>query len=89
MKIKISIAVLLLAISPASGVFAQISNKSAASTNSSKDSEATAEKQTRQQQTSEVSREQRQQAYAKLLEGQRYVWIVNRLRSQPTAAAAA
>ncbi|MDQ3180686.1 MAG: tetratricopeptide repeat protein [Acidobacteriota bacterium] len=34
------------------------------------------------QQTTEVSRERREQAYAKLLEGQRYIWNMSRLSSQ-------
>lgn len=33
-------------------------------------------------QTTEVSRERRAQAYAKLLEGQRYIWFINHNRSQ-------
>ncbi len=33
-------------------------------------------------QTGEVSRERREQAYAKLLEAQRYLWGLNRMRSQ-------
>ena len=41
-----------------------------------------------EQQNSEVSRERREQAYSKLLEGQRYVWAMARLRRlrQQTAA---
>jgi tetratricopeptide (TPR) repeat protein len=35
-----------------------------------------------QKQTSDVSRERREQAYAKLLEGQRYLWSRQRARSQ-------
>lgn len=36
------------------------------------------------QQVPEVSRERRSQAYAKMLEAQRYIWTVNRLRQQGT-----
>lgn len=36
-----------------------------------------------------ISRERREQAYGKLLEGQRYVWSFNRTRSQTAAAAGA
>ncbi len=39
-----------------------------------------------EQQNSEVSRERREQAYAKLLEGQRYIWNISHPRS-PTAEA--
>lgn len=42
-----------------------------------------------QQQNTDVSRERRAQAYSKLLEGQRYIWIMGRLRSQAAAANAA
>lgn len=38
-------------------------------------------------QTAEIPREQREQAYAKLLEGQRYVWSMSRIRSQAGTAA--
>lgn len=38
-------------------------------------------------QITEVPREQREQAYAKLLEGQRYVWSMSRIRSQAGTAA--
>lgn len=37
----------------------------------------------------EISRERREQAYAKLLEAQRYMWGMSRTRSQPAIAAAA
>lgn len=37
-------------------------------------------------QATEISREQREQAYVKLLEGQRYIWNMSRLRSQAGAA---
>lgn len=37
----------------------------------------------------EVSRERREQSYAKLLEAQRYMWGMSRTRSQPTITAAA
>ena len=40
-----------------------------------------------QKQTSDVSRERREQAYAKLLEGQRYLWSRQRARSQSTGRA--
>lgn len=39
-------------------------------------------------QTNEVSRERREQAYAKLLEGQRYIWKLSNARSQSGIAAA-
>lgn len=40
-------------------------------------------------QTSEVSRERRAQAYVKLLEGQRYIWLITsrRIRTEPAMAA--
>ena len=41
-----------------------------------------------QNQTSDVSRERREQAYAKLLEGQRYLWSRQRARSQSSVRAA-
>ena len=41
-----------------------------------------------QKQTSDVSREHREQAYAKLLEGQRYLWSRQRARSQATVRTA-
>ncbi len=41
------------------------------------------------QQTTEITREKREQAYAKLLEGQRYIWNMSRLRSQAGAATGA
>ena len=37
-------------------------------------------------QTGEVSRERREQAYAKLLEGQRYVWSLSRQRGQSSSS---
>ena len=37
-------------------------------------------------QTTEISRERREQAYVKLLEGQRYIWNMSRLRSQASVA---
>ncbi len=40
-----------------------------------------------EQQTDEVSRERREQALVKLMEGQRYVWGISRLRSQAMIAA--
>jgi tetratricopeptide (TPR) repeat protein len=40
-----------------------------------------------EQQTDEVSREKREQALVKLMEGQRYVWGISRLRSQSMIAA--
>lgn len=39
------------------------------------------------EQTTEISRERREQAFAKLLEGQRYIWNLNRVRSQAGATA--
>ncbi|HSK73012.1 MAG TPA: tetratricopeptide repeat protein [Pyrinomonadaceae bacterium] len=39
-------------------------------------------KQNLDKQTTEVSRENREQAYAKLLEAQRYIWNINNLRAQ-------
>ena len=41
-----------------------------------------------QNQTSDVSRERREQAYTKLLEGQRYLWSRQRARSQSSVRAA-
>ena len=41
-----------------------------------------------QEQSSDVSRERREQAYAKLLEGQRYLWSRQRARSQATVRTA-
>lgn len=41
-----------------------------------------------QRQTSDVSRERREQAYAKLLEGQRYLWSRQRARSQSSVRTA-
>src|SRR5687767_9223276 len=41
------------------------------------------------QQNVNISRERRQQAFSKLLEGQRYIWGIDRLRSQTTVASAA
>ena len=40
-------------------------------------------------QTTEIPRERREQAYAKLLEGQRYIWNMSRLRSQAAASTGA
>ncbi len=86
MKIKSFIVVLVFALSFAPGVSAQISkNTLPPSAQTSKISETSAKNQA-QQQTSEISRERRAQAYAKLLEGQRYIWIMGRLRSQATTA---
>jgi tetratricopeptide (TPR) repeat protein len=42
-----------------------------------------------QAQTTEIPRERREQAYAKLLEGQRYLWLMSRQRSQSAAIAGA
>lgn len=39
------------------------------------------------EQNREVSRERREQAYAKLLEGQRFIWSLSRIRSQAGATA--
>lgn len=46
-------------------------------------------RQNQQQQQTEVSRERRAQAYAKLFEGQRYLWSINRLRSAAGIAGSA
>ena len=90
MKIKISFAALTFAILSVSCVFAQINKKNVSSVTTSKITYTFAEKQT-QQQTSEISREQRAQAYAKLLEGQRYFQryfgIISRTPLQPAEAA--
>jgi tetratricopeptide (TPR) repeat protein len=42
-----------------------------------------------QAQNTEIPRERREQAYAKLLEGQRYLWMMSRQRSQSAALAGA
>lgn len=86
MKNKIFIAVSMLAVLFVPGIFAQINNKSSFS-GISKITEMPADNQV-QQQTSEVSRERRAQAYAKLLEGQRYIWLImeRRLRSEAAIA---
>lgn len=90
MKTKISIAVLMLTVSSASGVLAQINKTNTTSADTTKISEPRTGK-LAQKQTSEVSREQRAQAYTKLLEGQRYLQryfgIISRTRS-PSAEAA-
>lgn len=41
------------------------------------------------EQTTEILRERREQAYTKLLEGQRYIWNMSRLRSQAAASTGA
>jgi len=76
----------ILAISCSLNVFAQVDGNASTST-VGKGSKTPAENQARQQ-TSEVSRERRAQAYAKLLEGQRFTWAVmsRRLRSEAEVA---
>jgi tetratricopeptide (TPR) repeat protein len=83
MKVKYFIAVSLLAVLCSSNIFAQV-DKNAFSSAIQMVSKTTAGNQV--QQTSEVPRERRAQAYAKLLEGQRYIWTMNRLRSESSVA---
>lgn len=71
MKNKVFIAVTMLAVLFVPSIFAQTNNNSTLSDVSK---------------TSEVSRERRAQAYAKLLEGQRYIWSMSRIRSEAATA---
>ncbi len=84
MQVKNFIAVLIVTVLCSLNIFAQISGNAPASV-IEKTSKTTAQNQARQQ-TSEVSRERRAQAYAKLLEGQRYVWTMSRIRSESSIA---
>lgn len=84
MKVKSSIVVSVLAILCSSSSFAQVIGNSSSSS-AEKVSKNNLQNQALQQ-TSEVSRERRSQAYAKLLEGQRYIWTMNRLRSESSVA---
>jgi tetratricopeptide (TPR) repeat protein len=87
MKIKNFIAVLTMAMfGCAANVFAQVNGNASYSAVIKKVSKTTAGNEA-QQQTSEVSRERRAQAYAKLLEGQRYIWTITQTRLQPEAIA--
>jgi tetratricopeptide (TPR) repeat protein len=85
MKNKIFIAVTMLAVLFVPGIFAQISKNKSFLLDIPKTS-ATPVDSSEQQQTSEVSRERRAQAYAKLLEGQRYIWSMSRIRSETAIA---
>lgn len=85
MKNKIFIAVTMLAVLFVPGIFAQINNDKSYVLEVSKTSEIPAGNLI-QQQTSEVARERRAQAYAKLLEGQRYIWSMSRVRSEAATA---
>ncbi len=88
MKIKIFIAVSIFAVLSAPSISAQISKNIFSPADISKISETSAGNQPRQQQTSEVSRERRARAYAKLLEGQRYIWLITSRRIRSEAALA-
>ncbi len=87
MKIKIFIAVSIFAVLSAPSIFAQISKETFSQADVSKISERSGENQA-QQQSSEVLRERRSLAYAKLLEGQRYIWLITsrRISSEATTA---
>lgn len=74
MKIKIFIAVSIFAVFSSQRISAQVGVNTFSGANESKISSAFAGNQPPQ--TSEVSRERRAQAYAKLLEGQRYIWLL-------------
>lgn len=90
MKIKSSIAVLLVAVAGIPNLFAQVNTNILTSVNNvPRISEKNARRQA--QQNPEVSRQQRAQAYAKLLEGQRYAWLIlsRRLRSEAEVASTA
>jgi len=86
MKINSFIVVLIFAFSFAPGVSAQISINTLPPSVRTSEISATSVRNKVRQQTSEVSRERRAQAYAKLLEGQRYIWIMGRFRSEATTA---
>jgi len=86
MKIKSFITVLIIALYSAPFISAQIGkNDLSRSADLPKISETPAKNQAGQQ-TSEVSRERRAQAYAKLLEAQRYIWTVNQIRQRANPA---
>jgi len=86
MKIKSFITVLIIALYSAPLISAQIGkNDLSRSADLPKISETPAKNQAGQQ-TSEVSRERRAQAYAKLLEAQRYIWTVNQIRQRANPA---
>lgn len=78
MKIKVFIAVSIFAVLCAAEVSAQINSNPPSPMPPVNEAMA---KSPERRQISEVSRERRAQAYAKLLEGQRYIWIMNRMRS--------
>ena len=85
MKIKSFIAVSMFAVLSSLNISAQVSkNNLIPSSVQTKTSEMLSKNSA--QQTSEISRERRAQAYAKLLEGQRYFWLVwsRRIRSEAT-----
>lgn len=85
MKIKSLIAVAAFIVSSSPNIFAQISESNLIPHSlQTKTSETFAENSARQ--TSEVSRERRAQAYAKLLEGQRYIWLITSRRIRSEAA---
>ncbi len=85
MKIKIFIAVSIFAVLSVPSISAQISKDTFSPADVSKTIETLAGNQSPQQ-TSEVSRERRAQAYAKLLEGQRYIWLITSRRIRSEAA---
>jgi tetratricopeptide (TPR) repeat protein len=85
MKIKTFIAGLVLAGVSAASVSAQASRNTLPSAAVSGNFEKSAVNYAARQ-TSEVSRERRSAAYAKLLEGQRYIWIITRTRPQAATA---
>jgi tetratricopeptide (TPR) repeat protein len=95
MSLKILSAPILTILAVSSGVFAQTETgvpksttptlRVATPTPTPKLSEALAKNLENPSKPPEVSRERREQAYAKLLEGQRYVWSMSRQRGQGTA----
>jgi tetratricopeptide (TPR) repeat protein len=87
MKIKIFIAVSIFAVLSVPSISAQISKNTFSPADVSKTIETLARNQPPQQ-TSEVLRERRAQAYAKLSEGQRYIWLITSRRIRSEAAIA-
>ena len=87
MKIKIFIAVSIFAVLSVPSISAQISKNTFSPADVSKTIETLAGNQSPQQ-TSEVLRERRAQAYAKLSEGQRYIWLITSRRIRSEAAIA-
>ena len=82
MKNKILVTISMVAALSAPGIFAQVAKNSNIAAKAKTAGMSTG----KQQQTSEVSREKRAQAYAKLLEGQRFIWMMSRIRSEERAA---